>query len=62
MSKVITKSVQKTPISKSVFAEEKYLSKEEFERIALRFSHPAIFGKGKILGDIISPLYKEVDE
>ena len=64
MSAIIAKSVKKTPINKSIFMTQKVknYTDEEKSAILLRFSHPAIFGKGKVLGDIISPLCKEVDE
>ncbi|MCL2845451.1 MAG: hypothetical protein FWE23_08385 [Chitinivibrionia bacterium] len=38
-----------------------YTDKER-DKILRGFCHPAILGKGRVLGDIVSPLYKEIDE
>jgi hypothetical protein len=51
-------------INKSVIMTRniKNYTDEERDKILRGFCHPAILGKGKVLGDIVSPLYKEIDE
>ena len=62
MSVISVKSVKNSVINKSEIKVKKVkdYTDEERKKIALKFINPEIYGKGKILGDIVSPLYKEV--
>ena len=65
MRTVAIKPTEKSEINKSVIGARKarhYTRAELIKRIQVKFLNPEILGKGKVLGDIVSPLYKEVDE
>ena len=64
MSVVLIKSVKKPTINKSEIKVKnvKDYTDEERKKIALKFINPEIYGRGKILGDIVSPLYRAIDE
>jgi hypothetical protein len=64
----IKPSKNSAKINKSVIMARKvrnYTDEEKREmlrEIGAKFCHPSIFGKGRVLGDIVSPLYREIDE